>query len=215
VIALVAALALATSDVAAGAVLPPGSYRYQIYSESKPVATTTIVVTHSHDTIGVAESLNFQDEPVSTLRTLDPANFSTLAYTITSRGSKETIGIADKSATYRNEATATTKTLAETTDGPAIALDFFVGPYVALPAMLHATAATTFNAYCICFVGFNAETGTLVQKTMVRPAGVPATDAQASIDFEDAIFTVWYDPVTFVLSEFDAPTAKVRMALLR
>jgi hypothetical protein len=208
-IPLVAAVVLASSAGAPSAVLPSGTYSYEIYSEGKPVAKSTIVIHNVNGSLQITEATTIQDDPVATTRTIDPATFSTLQYVMTSEGSQDTIDIPANAAIWRKA--AGDKTLSQVVAGPSIVFDFFAGPYAAIPAMLHATSAKAFNVYCICFTGFDVKPGTIAPATAAPPAGVPPKDVSAAFEFDDAVVTLWYDPVTFVLYAIDAPKAQFRI----
>ena len=211
-IPLVAAVALASSAAAPGAVLPSGTYAYEIYSDGKPVAKSTIVIHNENGSLQITEATILQGDPVASTRTIDPATFATLKYTITVQGTEDTIDIPSNAATWRRA--SGDKTVPQAVAGPSIVFDFFAGPYAAIPAMLHATAAKAFNVYCICFTGFDVKPAPIVSATAAAPAGVSKTDVSAAFEFDDAVVTLWYDPVTFVLHAMDAPKAHFRIVLL-
>ena len=207
-----AALTFASSDVASSAVLPPGTYHYTLYSDGKPAGKSTIVVKRLDGSLRIAETTTLQGDRIDTTRTIDPSTFSTIDYVLGAQGAQERIEIGGKGATNRSGANS--KTLAPATPGPAIVFDFFVGEYVALPAMIHTATARAFNVYCLCFYGFEVKTSAIVPATASRPAGVPATAAEAAFDLDDATCTLWYDPVTFVLFELDVPKPRIRIVLI-
>jgi hypothetical protein len=64
------------------------------------------------------------------------------------------------------------------------------------------------------FTGFDVKPAPIVPATAAAPAGVPKTDVSAAFEFDDAVVTLWYDPVTFVLRAMDAPKAQFRIVLL-
>jgi hypothetical protein len=191
-------------------VLPSGAYTYQIFSEGKPVAKSTIVI-YNEEPLRITEDTTLQDDALASQRTMDPATFSTIDYVMNAQGSADTIDISASSAVWH--AKSGDKTLARSVAGPSIVFDFVAGEYVAIPAMLHATGAKSFNVYCICLTGFDVKTATVVPATAAAPAGVPKTDASVAFEFDDAVVTLWYDPVTFILSAIDAPKAQFRILL--
>jgi hypothetical protein len=210
-IPLVAAVALASSAGAPSAVLPAGTYSYEIYDEGKPVAKSTIVIHNENGSLAITEATMLQGDPVATTRTIDPATFTTLKYVMTAQGSQDTVDVPSTEAIWHNGTQS--KTLPQTLAGPSIVFDFFAGEYVAIPAMLHATAAKAFNVYCLCFTGFDVKPATIVPATSAAPAGVLKTDVSAAFEFDDAVIALWYDPATFILHAMDAPKAQFRILL--
>jgi hypothetical protein len=186
-IPLVAAVVLASSAGTPSAVLPSGTYSYEIYSEGKPVAESTIVIHNETGSLQITEATLLQGDPVAS-----------------------TIDIPSSAAIWRHGSES--QTLPQAVAGPSIVFDFFAGPYAAIPAMLHATAAKAFNVYCLCFTGFDVKPAPIVTATTAAPAS-PKTDVSAAFEFDDAVVTLWYDPVTFVLRAMDAPKAQFRIVL--
>jgi hypothetical protein len=191
--------------------LPSGTYHYTIYSDGKAAGKSTIVVSRSDGSIRVVENTALSGDPIQTQRTLDPFSFSTLTYSVTSQGSTDTIDIPGAQGTWKSG--TQTKTLPQATHGPSMIFDFLTAEYIALPAMLRAGEATTFNVYCVCFDGFEVKPAAFVPGTAPRPAGVTATDAVASFDFDDGISHMWYDPSTFVLHELDVPKPRIKIVM--
>ena len=159
----------------------------------------------------IAESTSVQGTQIDTKRTIDPATFTTLAYAVTTAGPNETIDLSANSAAYHYKGKTTQL------DAPAAAhrsssISSSAGSQRS--ALMHATTAKAFNVFCICpFTGFEVKASAIVPATEPRPAGVPATDAEAAFDLDDGIATIWYDPATFVLHELDVPSAKIRIVI--
>jgi hypothetical protein len=210
-IPLVAAVALAAAGGPPGGVLPSGTYAYEIFSEGKPVAKSTIVIHNENGSLLITEATALQGDPVATTRTIDPSTFATLKWVMTTQGAEDTIEIASSAGVWRNGPQS--KKLPQAVTGPSIVFDFFAGAYPLIPAMLHATGAKAFNVYCLCFTGFDVEPAAVVSATAAAPAGVPKTDASAAFEYDDAVVTLWYDPVTFILHAMDAPKAQFRIVL--
>jgi hypothetical protein len=210
-IPLVAAVVLASAGGAAHGVLPSGTYTYQIFVESKPVATSKIVIDHENGSLQLTEASVLQGDPVATTRTVDPSTFATLKWDMNAQTSEDTVEIASGAGAWQHG--PQTKTLAQAVPGPSIVFDFFAGAYPLIPAMLHATGAKAFNVYCLCFTGFDVKPATVIPATATAPPGVPKSDAVAAFEYDDAIVTMWYDPATFVLHAMDAPKAQFRILL--
>jgi hypothetical protein len=217
VIAFAAAVALAQLAVASSdaqsAVLPSGVYRYAFYLEEKQTATSVITVTRSNGALLITESTTAQDEPATTIRTLDPVTFTTRRYELVTKGPAATADVTATNATYRQGGDKPPTTVAAKVGGPAIIFDFFAGAFIGLPAMVHGMHGSEFNAYCDCFTGFDVKPATIVRTPAPRPPNVPATDAVAAFNLDDAVATVWYEPTTFVLRELDVPKPKLKIIL--
>jgi hypothetical protein len=198
------------AQASAGSVLPSGAYTYEIYSEGKPVAKSTIVI-YNENPLRITEDTTLQGDPIASQRTIDPATFAPLDYVMNAQGASDTIDLSQGAASWHNATQK--KTLAPAVAGPSIVFDFFAGAYIAIPAMLHATGAKAFNVYCLCFTGFDVKAATVVPATAEAPPGVPKTDARVAFEYDDAIVTLWYDPGTFILSAMDAPKAQFRILL--
>ena len=56
---------------------------------------------------------------------------------------------------------------------------------------------------------FNAALMNAHPSTAQPPEGVPAADVGIAMTQDDATGTLWYDPQTFVLDEFDLPAARI------
>ncbi len=182
-----------------------------MYAVDQAAATSTISISRAGGLVKITEDAIVSDSPINTLRTLDPLTFSTLSYVVTTPGADERVDITDAGATHREDAKTTT--FPRAVAGPSIALDFLAGPYVALPAMLGATTAGAFNAYCPCFTGFIVTPATVVHPTEARPKDVPSSDAGAAIVLDGDAVTFWYDPGTFVLRELDVPSTRIKIVL--
>jgi hypothetical protein len=207
----VVAAALTLAAAAAPTVLPSGIYNYAIFDSGKPVGTSAISISRSGGSIRVAEDATLPDDRMETVRTLDPATFATQAYRVTTQGVTETLDVTERDATWHG--TRKSETRARAADGPAVVFDFLTGMYAALPAMLDATRAKTFNVYCACFYGFEAKAARVSSATEARPDGVPPEDAVVACDFDDGTIFVWYDPATFVARYVDVPKARFRFVL--
>jgi hypothetical protein len=204
-----ASLALAATDPSP--ILPSGTYNYVIWVDGKPSGKSSIRIARAGGVLTVTESATLPDDTIDTVRTLDPATFSTLTYTSTSAGASDTIDIHGKSATWKSP--LQTKNADQAIDGPSMVFDFLAGEYAAVPAMANATRAKAFNVYCICFTGFDVKVSTSVPATGSRPDGVSPSDAHIAFTLDDGVMTFWYDPVTFVLHELDVPKAHFRIVL--
>ena len=207
-------IALATTLAAVGvaaSALPTGTYRYALIDDGKQSAVSTISITHGDGVLTIDEDVALSGDRITTTRTFDPTTFSTLSYRVTVPGSDEGVDITDAGATYHDGATTTT--FPRAVAGPAVALDFFVGPYVALPAMVAATSATAFNVYCVCLTGFAVSAATVARPAAQRPQGVPATDVATAVTLDDGTLTMWYDPATYIVRELYMSDQRMKFVL--
>jgi len=210
--ALAGALALAAGDAQTSAALPSGLYRYTMFEDGKAVALSVISVTRTETAVQIMESTTLSGDAVTTIRTFDPATFTTLRYETVALNAKSVVQVTPANATLTNAAKATTTVVAKTA-GPAMVFDYSAGPYIAMPAMLNATKASAMNIYCECFEGFDVKVATVVPVTMTRPSKVPARDQAAAFSLDDGIATLWYDPGTFILHQMDVPKVKISIVL--
>jgi hypothetical protein len=97
-IPFLASLALAATDPSA--VLPSGTYNYVIYVDDKPSGKSVISVTRTNGALTISETASLPDDAIGTVRTLDPATFSTLKYSTTSASARDAIEIGAASATW-------------------------------------------------------------------------------------------------------------------
>lgn len=79
--------------------------------------------------------------------------------------------------------------------------------------MLHTIGATHLTVASIEYNGqLEAKTLSSSPATVRRPPTVPSGDAGVAVTFDGATGTLWYDPQTLVLDEFDLPASRVVVA---
>jgi alpha-beta hydrolase superfamily lysophospholipase len=82
--------------------------------------------------------------------------------------------------------------------------DNLPGSGLLIPAILHATGATTFTLAVLA--GGKPVVATLVAgATPSRPPSVPAADASVTLDYAGLRITYWYDPATYVVHDVQIP----------
>ena len=138
-----------------------------------------------------------------TIRTLDPSTLLTRSYTTgVPERTVATVTVRGYNAVVK-DGTSTTRFVAAP-GAPFAVSDLVVGFWFHLPATLHAAHARKLT---VISLGFTTKVGPLTAftSTAARPSRVPKRDAAISITGDGATGTVWYDPQTFVLDEFDVP----------
>lgn len=187
--------------------LPDGIYRYVILDSGKPSGVSAIRVSRSGGDLVIEEHASPMEETEQSRRALDPLTFATRSYADESSGKPVfTLTIDGKTATLA-QGTSLTKVSA-LPGAPFVVFDYYVGLFFHLPATLHAAKRSTFS---LVTVGSALKAEPLVASVSnaTRPVGVPRTDASMAVTIEGATGTLWYDPHTFVLDEFDLPTLRI------
>ena len=88
----------------------------------------------------------------------------------------------------------------------------FVASFFQLPALLHAAPANRLTLANL-FFGSPTVTLTAAPGTAARPKRVPAADVSTQVGLDGKPGTLWYDPVNYVLDEFDMPAARMSFVL--
>ncbi|MBV8726765.1 MAG: hypothetical protein JO233_03185 [Candidatus Eremiobacteraeota bacterium] len=184
--------------------LPNGIYTYGILERGKQLATSTIVVSRVNGALTIEEHASPMEPGEKTLRTLDPSTLVTRSYTTgVPERTVATVTVSGNNAVLQ-DGTSTTRFVAGR-GAPFAVSDLVVGFWFHLPATLHAAHARTLT---LISLGFATKVGPLTASagTAVRPSRAPKHDAAISVTGDGATGTLWYDPQTFVLDEFDVPT---------
>lgn len=215
-LALIAAaillFAATAAPVAGTGVLPNGTYRYQMNIGGKPVGSSTIVVSRSGSEIEIGESAALLGQGLVSRRTLIAASFQTLSYGADARGKHFAVNLAGSRATL-TVAGQSTKITAPA-GAPFVVNDNMAAGFSLIPATLHVARAKGVTLACLCG-GFVAVPAPVVQnsETPARPQDVPARDASIAVSLQGMTATLWYDPETFVLQEFDLPSQALALKL--
>jgi hypothetical protein len=195
----------------APAPLPDGTYTYAISERGKPEGTSTIRVSRSNGEILIDEHASPMEEKETTRRALDPT-FVTRTFSIDNDGRRyATLTLDGETATLElrdleSGATTSTKKISAPPSAPFVGVfDLNVGLFFHLPATQHFMRASraTIAVYAFDFKSYPLAISTA---TAPRPPGIAASDASIAVTSDDAVGTLWYDPQTFVLDEFDLPS---------
>ena len=207
---IVCALALfgVASPVAAQqAIIPSGTYHYVVHSDGKVTGRSTVVIAHEASSVTVKETVDLHGETVRTTRSLDPSTFATLSWSGYEDTQLDTVTVANKSATYHHGSTTTT--LAAPADAPPAVFDFLIAEFATLPAMIHVTGATRYVEYCVCIGGFEVKAISIGSASAPRPPAAHLDDVAIALTADAETATLWYDPHTFILREFDLPGERI------
>jgi streptogramin lyase len=199
--------------------LPNGTYTYVICDGGcrKDSATSTFVVSRSDGTVVIEEHDSPMEPDQSTRRILDAKTYLTQSFAAYSAGKSEyVVTITGSSATLQEGSEKPAQRTVAASAAPFVVTDpFSVGVFFHLPATLHATGATHVT---LASVGteFKAEVLSVSSNVANRPTTVPEHDVGISITMspsanEGRTGTLWYDPQTFALDEFDMPALRLVM----
>ena len=210
---------LTVSRASEPSLLPSGTYTYVLCDGGcwNDSATSTFVVSRSKGTVLIEE----HDSPMlpneMTRRILASATFVTQSFTAYSDDKPEyVVSIDGNAATLRRAAEKQTTGVTARPGAPFVVADLFgVGAFFQLPATLRATGATHVT---LASIGseFKAEELSVSGTTAPRPANVPQPDAGITLTTpaktgDARTGTLWYDPQTRILDEFDLPGDRLVM----
>ncbi len=153
------------------------------------------------------------EETESSRRSLDPATFVTRSYSVESDGKRfVTLTLDGGTATLQQPDNSVKGIKTTAISAPSNAtfigvVDLNVASFFALPAALH--AARTPVAIANFAFTFNAAPLNAGRSAAAPPEGVPANDVGIAMTDENGTGTLWYDPRSFVLDEFNLPTARI------
>jgi len=174
-------------------------------------ATSTIVVSRTGADVIIEEHASPMEPGQSTRRTVDGRTFATKFYGAYSDAKQvgPRLSVGGSTATLTDDGKI--DRLSEPPGTRFVVMDGSVGGVFQLPAALYAAggARVTIASVLFAFKGMNVTTpGT----PGTRPQGVPAGDAGISIQMSPSdsdVGTLWYDPQTLVLDEFDLPGSQL------
>lgn len=205
-----AALAVVPPNLSAATMVPNGTYRYEIAEGGKAEATSTIV-TRTPSEIVILEHASPMEAAEITRRTFDGTTFAARTFSNEVDGrAYTTIAIEGSGATVERGGRKTT--LTAPAGAPFAVFDAFVAGIFQLPPLLHAAPA---GRLTIANLFFGAPVVTLQGEPAIapRPARVPASDVSIAVAVDGKPAALWYDPVSYVLDEFDAPSARFSFVL--
>ena len=210
---LFALLAIAPAHAGASTILPNGTYVYDIAEDGKTEATSTIVVTRTPDEIVVTEHASPMEAGEITRRIYDGASFAARAFANEVDGrTYATVTVNGRSAAI--DQGGRKSTLTAPAGAPFAVFDANVSSVFQLPAMLHAQPNNRLTLANL-FFGISTMAVTAAPATVPRPARVPAGDVGTQIALDGKPAALWYDPVSYVLDEFDTPSARIAFVLTK
>lgn len=189
--------------------LPPdGTYTYAMEQGGTRVLTSQVVFARGPAGVEEREHSDIQGG-ISTARTFDSA-LRELDYSGRTPTAEIRITLVPGKATLTYQGAS--QEYALPAGAPALVLDGLFAPAAILPAFIAAHHAAAFTGFA-----------TLHPRTLdvevdsdarpVRPAGVPAADSSLTLTIEGAKQTLWFDPATNVVDEFD-PNGETRVRLV-
>jgi hypothetical protein len=207
----IGALAIAPASVCAATILPNGTYFYEIAENGTTETTSKIVVARTPAGILVSEHAVPMEAAEVTRRTFDGATFAARTFTDEVDGhAYTTVTIAGNAAVLERSGSKTT--LAAPADAPFAVFDAFAASFFQLPALLRASPANRLTLANL-FFGSATVALTAVRGTAIRPKRVPASDVCTQVTLDGKPGALWYDPVSYVLDEFDMPAARMSFVL--
>jgi hypothetical protein len=196
-------------------VLPSGTYAYEVRDGQavKPPGTITITISRDAAGIAVRDDANLDGTPTSAIRRLDPASFSVISFQVVGE-TDPAITISSDGARFRGRDGKIATLAPRVLNVPSIASDFSPSAFALVPAILHASGRTKINQYGYAFMTGEPTAGYIkaVPSSAQRPQGAAASDVSIGIqDDNGGVMTLWYDPVTFVVSVVEAGTLTIRL----
>lgn len=191
-------------------VLPSGTYTYSIAERGNVESGSTIVVTRSPGTIVVSEHSVPMEGGEVTQRTFDETTHAAKNFTLGVDGKTYvTLTFAGASATL--EQGGSTTTIAGTPNAPFAVLDPNVAGIFALPMQLQPPSSGRLTLVSLV-MGTSTSLMTSAPGSASRPPHVPPTDASTDVVIDGKTGTLWYDPKSAVLDEFDLPAISFTFA---
>lgn len=198
-----AGAAVAACRADAATIVPNGTYTYEIAERGKAEATSTIVVTRTPSEIVVTEHSSPMEAAEITRRTFDAATFVARTYANEVSGHAYTTVTIDGNTGVLEQGGRKT-TFSAPADAPLAVFDANVASAFQLPALLHAVPSHRATLISL-FFGTSTIVLTAAPSTAARPPRVPAADVATDVSVDGKPATLWYDPVSYVLDEFDIP----------
>ena len=183
------------------AVLPDGTYTYEMRVGGSAIGSSTIVVRRDGGTIEVAESASMSGATLVSERSIREATFATSTYSVDTRGTHAAIAFAGNVATVtQNGASAT---IAAPPGAPFVVNDNMVAGFAQIPATLRLSGAKRLTLACACG-SFEA----------IPVALVAQQPGLLTISMQGATATLQFDEQSGVLQRFDFPSQQFSIVLL-
>ncbi len=190
-----------TAAPPANAVLPNGTYAYEMRVGAGAIGRSTIVVHRDGGAIRVGESASLAGAALVSERSIDEATFATIAYSVDAYGKHAVVSFDGRAATVtQGEAAAT---IAAKPDAPFVVNDNMVAGFAQIPATLLATGATRITFACVCGT-FEAVPVTVVARS----------PGSLTISMQGTSATLQFDPASGVLQRLDLPAQQFSIVLL-
>jgi len=198
----------AAITLAAAVSMPPdGTYTYELQQPGANV-TSDVSIAHDGDRIVVRERASAGGMVYLTWRTFD-ASLDETAYRVQAHDLDLDVALTPKLAAMHYLGSQTNFALPG--DRPALVIDGLLAPSAILPAMLAAHNAPAFSILTTrspAVIDVSVDRDARPQ----RPEGVPAGDVALTIVLRGSPQTMWYDPHTKIVDEFDpAPGVRSRL----
>jgi len=195
--------------LASALVLPPdGTYSYALEAGGKTQLTSQVVFVRTSSGLTVREHTDIQGG-IATTRTFDSA-LAELDYAAQTTRGDATVALSPGKAAFTFG--GATENFPLPAGPPVMVIDGLFAPAAIIPAMVAATHVSAFTAFTTRqpqALEVQVQPGT----QLARPEGVPAGDVALTLVLAGGAQTLWYDPATNVLDEFD-PDAGTRVRLI-
>jgi hypothetical protein len=188
--------------------LPAGTYHYESLGEPD-LNESAVTVSRDASGVLVREVAHFGPSAIVETR-LDSATYSVVSSSVREDPpmGDPSIAISRSGATYTLPAATRVTENAPAAGAPSWIFGMFASFFTMIPAMVHATHATTVNTYFHEVYRGKAHSAKLyvVDRTARRPSGVSWWDASLGLawqpDGKPAI-SIWYDPKTLIVDAVD------------
>jgi hypothetical protein len=202
---------LPTSACAQTTVLPNGTYVYAMYDSGTNVGSSTITVGRSGGDVAISEHASPMEDGETTRRILDGTTFATNSYADDNSGKTVLSVTIDGSVATLHNAVGT-QTFTAPAGNRFVIFDGGVAAFFHLPAMLRADPSPV----SMLSILFANKLAPVVPSGAPgpRPPGVPSNAVAIALKDEGATGTLWYDPQTRILQEFDFPSHGIAFKLV-
>jgi alpha-beta hydrolase superfamily lysophospholipase len=195
--------------LAAAAVLPPdGTYTYALEKGGAQILSSQVVIAHKPDGLELREHTDLQGG-ITAIRRFD-SQLREVHYAVQTPSIAAEILLAPGKATMTVGGTPQDFTLPR--DVPALVVDGLFSTAAILPSIVatnHTTAFTAFTTRNPQALGLTVDEAA----SPIRPDGVPSSDRSLTMTLAGAQQTIWFDPTTYVVDEFD-PASGTRVRLV-
>jgi len=210
-IGIVTFLQISACAQAPTTILPNGIYTYAIIERGQQVSTSTLVVNRAHGELSVDEHAAPMEPSETAVRVLDPSTSQLRSY-VAGVPAHQVAAVTVSGATARVRYGTSTIRVSAVPGAPFVLADVFVGLWFQLPAMLRVTKAQRLTSITLGFAAPHQALLTVSPGTSRKPQRASKDDIAITVTAEGASSTLWYDPKTFVMDEFDTPGAEIVFA---